>query len=144
MAGTFFGFSSFIMPALQRLPSHQGVASMQSINLVVLKSSFMPVFMGTALVSAVLLVVLARSWRESGVLFVLIGSSLYLVGVFGVTVAVNVPLNEALARVTLGRTEPDGEWVRFLEGWLPANHLRAAAGGVAASLLIYGVWRSHS
>jgi uncharacterized membrane protein len=32
VAGVFFAFSSFVMPALKRLPPAQGIAAMQSIN----------------------------------------------------------------------------------------------------------------
>ena len=31
-AGVFFAFSTFVMPALKRLPAAQGIAAMQSIN----------------------------------------------------------------------------------------------------------------
>jgi hypothetical protein len=34
MAGTFFAVSTFVMPALARIPSSQGIAAMQSINVV--------------------------------------------------------------------------------------------------------------
>lgn len=42
IGGVFFAFSSFIMKALARLPSAEGVAAMQSINAVVLNRSFPP------------------------------------------------------------------------------------------------------
>jgi hypothetical protein len=32
LAGVFFAFSAFVMPALRRLPASQGIAAMQSIN----------------------------------------------------------------------------------------------------------------
>src|SRR5436190_5913255 len=35
IAGVFFAFSSFVMPALAKLPPAQGLAAMQSINVVV-------------------------------------------------------------------------------------------------------------
>jgi hypothetical protein len=34
MAGTFFAVSTFVMPALARIPLSQGIAAMQSINVV--------------------------------------------------------------------------------------------------------------
>ena len=36
IAGIFFAFSSFVMKALARVPSAEGIAAMQSINVVVL------------------------------------------------------------------------------------------------------------
>ena len=36
IGGVFFAFSSFVMKALSRAPSNEGIAAMQSINVVVL------------------------------------------------------------------------------------------------------------
>ncbi len=51
VGGVFFAFSSFVMKALGRVPSSEGIAAMQSINVVVINPSFMGAFMGTALLS---------------------------------------------------------------------------------------------
>lgn len=41
MAGVYFAFSGFVMRSLRALPAVQGMAAMQSINRVILSSSFM-------------------------------------------------------------------------------------------------------
>ena len=51
VGGVFFAFSSFIMKALGRVSAPEGIAAMQSINVVVINPSFLGVFMGTALLS---------------------------------------------------------------------------------------------
>ena len=51
VGGVFFAFSSFVMKALSRLPAAEGIAAMQSINVVVLNPSFLGAFMGTAILS---------------------------------------------------------------------------------------------
>jgi uncharacterized membrane protein len=48
VAGVFFAFSSFVMNALARLPAAQGIAAMQSINVVVINPLFITAFLGTA------------------------------------------------------------------------------------------------
>ncbi|MDR7084732.1 putative membrane protein [Arthrobacter ginsengisoli] len=49
------------------------------------------------------------------------------------TMAVNVPLNNRLARWR----QPERQWHSFQRSWIPANHLRAALSiGGAAGLLI--------
>ena len=48
MAGAFFAFSSFVMPALRRLPATQGIAAMQSINVLAVTPIFMTALFGTA------------------------------------------------------------------------------------------------
>ena len=54
IAGLFFAFSTFIMKALALRPPAEGMAAMVSIDRVILRSLFMPVFFGTALLSAVI------------------------------------------------------------------------------------------
>ena len=48
VAGIFFTFSNFVMSALGQLPSKQGIAGMQAINVTVLNPWFFAVFFGTA------------------------------------------------------------------------------------------------
>ena len=48
MAGFFFAFSDCVMNALVRLPAAQGIAAMQSINVVAPNPLFMAGFLGTA------------------------------------------------------------------------------------------------
>ncbi len=67
--------------------------------------------------------------------WVLAGSALYLIGAIVVTIAANVPLNDALATV-----HPDGagaaaHWSSYLSHWAAWNHVRAAAALAAAGLL---------
>src|SRR5262245_47141884 len=85
IAGVFFAFSSFVMNALARLPSAQGIAAMQSINVVVINPLFMTAFLGTAAACALLAVSSLLRWREPGAVYILAGSLLYLVGVILVT-----------------------------------------------------------
>ena len=58
----------------------------------------------------------------------------YLAG-WASTMAVNVPLNNRLARH--GGGQPERQWHSFQRSWIPANHLRAALSiAGAAGLLI--------
>jgi uncharacterized membrane protein len=45
VAGIFFAFSNFVMKALARVPPAQGIAAMQSINVVVLNRWFSRFFL---------------------------------------------------------------------------------------------------
>jgi len=64
IAGVFFAFSSFVLPALARLPAPLGVAAMQSINVVVLNPLFLGTFFGTAILSLVLAIVALMDWSS--------------------------------------------------------------------------------
>ncbi len=100
VGGIFFAFSTFIMKALDRLPPAQGIAAMQSINIVVINPMFMAAFFGTALTCAIIIVSTLLSWPKPGGLLLLTGSLLYLLGTILVTIAFNVPRNNALEAVT--------------------------------------------
>ena len=53
MGGVFFAFSSFVMRALARMPPAQGIAAMQSINIVAVTPVFMTALFGTAVACVV-------------------------------------------------------------------------------------------
>jgi uncharacterized membrane protein len=66
-----------------------------------------------------------------------IGSALYLVGTFLVTVALNVPMNDALEATEPDDREAADAWDDYLLRWTFWNHVRTAAAlmGTAAFML---------
>lgn len=133
IAGTFFAFSTFVMSALGRLPAAQAIAAMQSINITVINPVFLGGFMGTAALGALLAVMALFNWQAPGAAYLLPGSALYLIGTFGVTMAFNVPLNNALAAVAPDSTEGARLWTHYLRTWTQWNHVRMAAALLAAA-----------
>jgi uncharacterized membrane protein len=140
IAGVFFAFSSFVMNALGRLPSVQGIAAMQSINVVVINPWFMAAFLGTALACVVLGIASLFTWERPGALYLLVGSLLYVAGTFGVTMLFNVPRNDALAAVDPTSADGPGLWAAYVTGWTAWNHVRTAAALAAAALLTLAVY----
>ncbi|MFD7937927.1 DUF1772 domain-containing protein [Streptomyces sp. NPDC048253] len=135
MAGVFCAFSVLVMRGLAALPPAQGVAAMNAINSSALTPAFMVLFLGAAAVCAVIAVVTFVLWPDDGTVDLLLGSALYLCGAFGVTVAANVPRNEALARLEPGTPEAVAYWPVYLRQWTRWNHVRAVAS--AASAVVY-------
>ena len=133
IAGVFLAFSTFVMKALARLAAAEGIAAMQAINVVVLRSGFMAVFIGTAVICALLLIYSLFRLDESGAIFLLIGSLLYLLGSFLVTIVFNVPRNEALANVAPTDSGSASLWSGYVAGWTAWNHVRTAAAFVASA-----------
>lgn len=127
LGGVYLAFSVAVLPALARRPPAEATAAMQEMNRVILNPAFLLLFNGTALAcllvacSPLLVAGGGSGWRIAGGLVGLVG----LVA----TIAVNVPLNTRLDR--------DGAlfWARFLQEWVPANHVRALASLAAAVLL---------
>lgn len=132
VAGIFLAFSTFVMKALARLPAHEGIAAMQSINDVVVRSGFMAVFMGTAVACAVAIVASVTRWHEPGATYLLAGGVLYLIGCFLATIVFNVPRNNALASVVPTGSSAGGVWAGYVASWTAWNHVRTAASLAAA------------
>jgi uncharacterized membrane protein len=137
MAGVFFAFSAFVMPGLDRLPTAQSIAAMQSVNKAAITPAFMTVLFGTAVASVALAVWAVTAWgQRPAAPWVLAGSALYLIGAIVVTIAANVPLNNTLATVHPEGAGAAAHWSSFYGHWLVWNHVRAAASLGAAALMI--------
>ncbi|WP_405227801.1 anthrone oxygenase family protein [Lentisalinibacter sediminis] len=139
VAGVFFAFSSFVMGALARLPAAEGIAAMQSINVVVLNRSFLGTFVGTAVVSLVVAGLAVAGWGSPQAPWFLAGALAYLVGTFLVTGLGNVPLNDRLAAVCAADPEAVPLWEHYLEGWTRLNTLRTVAAAAAVLLFTAGL-----
>ena len=139
VAGVFFAFSSFVMKALARVPSEEGIAAMQSINVVVINPSFLGAFMGTAVISLVLAGLAIKGWSMPSSPWLLAGALSYLMGTFLVTGLGNVPLNDQLAAVSSADTSAVAVWQHYLDRWTMLNTLRTAAAVAAAICLTIGL-----
>src|SRR5689334_24556174 len=65
VAGIFFAFSNFVMPAIDRQPRSSAIATMQAINVVVLNRGFLALFVGTALGCLLLIATSAVRFQEA-------------------------------------------------------------------------------
>jgi uncharacterized membrane protein len=136
IGGCFFAFSSFVMKALRKLPPDQGIAAMQSINVVVINPWFLAPFLGTALLSVLLAVGSLFTWRTPGAGLLVAGAVLYVAGTFLVTMVCNVPLNDALAKLTPMNPESSTSWAAYCSAWTFWNHVRTLAALAGAVLLM--------
>jgi uncharacterized membrane protein len=139
LAGLYFAFSTFIMGALGRIEPSAGIAAMNSINAVILRSSFMPLFMGSSLAALVLAGIALFQWQQPGSAAILAGGAIYVVGMFVCTMALNVPLNNELATLDPAGAEAAGVWARYLRDWTLWNHVRTVASTVAMVLFIHAI-----
>jgi len=137
IAGFFFAFSICVMKALGRLPPPQGIAAMQSINVVVINPWFLMAFFGTAVACLSAIAVSLSRWGDPRAQYWLVGSVLYLVGSILVTMLFNVPRNNALAMLSPSSSEAGRLWIAYLSSWTAWNHVRTiAALGAAAFFTI--------
>ncbi len=136
VAGVFFAFSTFVMNALTRLQPKEGIAAMQSINITAINPLFMLALFGTAAACMFLVVSSLLNWHQRGAGYLLVGSLIYLIGTVLVTIAFNVPLNDALAIAKPDSTEGANLWAKYLTNWTIWNHVRTIAALAAAAILM--------
>ena len=141
VGGVFFAFSTFVMQAFGRLPAAQGIAAMQAVNVAAPTPFFITALFGTALSCIVVAIasIFVRDGRDA--ILPLAGGVFYLVGTVGVTMACNVPRNEALAQFDPLRAGADDYWQRYLAEWTMWNHVRTVSALVAAVLLAIAACR---
>jgi len=132
MGGVFFAFSGFVMKALARLTPAQGVAAMQSINVVAVTPPLMITLFGAALASGAVGISSLLAREEPGASWRIAGSLLYLLGTVGVTMACNVPRNNALAAVDPESVAAVSRWAEYLPSWTAWNRVRTTAAIAAA------------
>jgi uncharacterized membrane protein len=132
VAGIFFAFSTFIMTAFSRIPPEQGIAAMNSINVTIVRSPFMLVFIPTAILSVLIAVLAVIDWRGSAGIWMLAGAGLYVVASFISTIVFNVPMNDALSKVSGNGAQAVSVWNIYLKDWTWWNHLRTIASLLSA------------
>ena len=133
--GLFYAFSTAVMTALLRQPHPSGMATMQTINVVVFNPWFGGAFsLAPAACALAMLTALAR-WPAPDVPWVVAGGALFLIGTLAVTALCNVPRNEALEAMPADAQGASEVWSRYLREWTAWNHVRSGSALVAAALL---------
>ena len=144
IGGVFFAFSSFVMKALARVPSSEGIAVMQSINVVVLNPTFLGAFMGTAAISLLVAALAVKEWGAPSAPLFLAGAMLYVVGTFLVTGLGNVPLNDQLAALSATDPKAVSVWENYLDRWTLLNTIRTVAAVAATLMFTLGLLQNGS
>ncbi|WGY73596.1 DUF1772 domain-containing protein [Burkholderia cepacia] len=139
MAGVYFAFSTFVMTSLGRIAPQAGAAAMNAINVDIVRSPFMPLFLGTTLMALALVVVALFDRDRPGAMAAAAGGVLYVFGMFAVTMAVNVPLNDALAAADPATAQGVAQWTRYVHDWTMWNHVRTVASAAACVCFIVGI-----
>ena len=137
MAGLFFSYSTFTMGGLRSIAPRDGLVAMQGINREAPRSMpFMTVFLGGALLAAVLGIVAATRLDQSEAPYQLVGAILNAAGVL-VTAAFHVPRNNALERIEPGGDGADRVWIDLARTWTRGNHVRTIS--YLASTVLFAI-----
>lgn len=135
VAGTFFAFSVYMMAALTNIDAEHGAKTMNSVNVWIVKSPWLALFLLSALLSLALPL---YAWYSQGfqkALPLLVSGASYLLGTFLVTMLFNVPLNDKLA--SLQGKELVEFWPQYVKSWQPWNHVRTIT-SIISTVALFG------
>lgn len=124
MSGIYLAFSVVIMKSLATLGPSKGIEAMNAINRVILHTAFMPLFFGSSVIALLMLLTGCYFWGEIGAGACVAAGLIYLLGMFASTAVGNVPLNNALAKVSGDSEEAVRTWNRYLARWTRWNTSR--------------------
>ncbi|WP_299870627.1 anthrone oxygenase family protein [uncultured Hoeflea sp.] len=145
--GFFYAWVCSTMWGLDQLDPQIAIAAMQAMNASVRNPVFFPAFFLTPLVLLASAAMLHHRHRRGSALWFAVAAAVYLVGGFGVTIAVNVPMNEALALVDATSLQTSGDphgqagdiWRVYSGRWQFWNQVRASACGLAVVMTGIGL-----
>ena len=138
IAGLMYVYSCSVNPGLGRLTDLEYLSAMQSINRAILNPLFFITFMGTLIL---LPVSTWLSYDTSRFWYFLAATIVYAIGVFGVTIGGNVPLNEALDKFNIGGASQEQLALQrslFEQKWNTFHAIRTVANVLSALLAILG------
>lgn len=135
VGGVFQSFSDFVMKGLLTAEPPGGMASMQQLNRTVYRSVFLVTFL--AMVPAVIGFAFYAWFGLSGSArgLIVAAAVIYLLLVFAVTAAGNVPMNKMLDGLSHTSEEGLTYWRTYGRVWTRWNHLRTL-GCVATSVCL--------
>lgn len=142
IAGLFYAYSCSVVLGLGKLSDTEYLKAMQSINREILNPVFFISFMGTA----ALLPISTFLYRAQNPVFILLllATLAYLIGVFGVTIVGNVPLNDQLDKFDIVNSTKEGiKQMRdnFENRWNFLNNVRTVFSVISILLVVCAcVW----
>jgi uncharacterized membrane protein len=138
--GILFAFSTFVMPALRRLPSAEAVRAMQAINLQAPRSLLMLPLIGSALGCLLIGGAVAVESDGAGRVPSLVGAVTGLAA-FLITAGYHVPRNNALGRLDPDDPGTDAGWKTYYAEWTRWNHVRSGLSILSGLALTIGALR---
>jgi len=127
MAGLFYAWSISVTPGLARIDNTSYLQAFQAMNRAILTPLFFLAFFGMVLLLPLLSYNLFRNDPGNQFLFVIIATFFYFIGVMGVTIFGNVPLNNTLESLQVEKMTAE-QMAIFRQGfeskWNRLNYIR--------------------
>lgn len=143
VAGLFYAYSCSVNIGLNKLSDKEYLNAMQSINSAIQNPIFFLTFMGLLILLPITSYQLYQNQTNAFGLFIA-AMGIYFVGVFGVTIFGNVPLNEQLANFSI-QTETENEIAlmrqTFEKPWNAFHSIRTVASIISFAFVILFILR---
>lgn len=136
VAGVFQSFSDFVMAGLARARPAGGIESMQHINRTVFRSVFLMSFLSLVPLTIGFALYVAPRTEGYGRVYVIAAAITYILAVFVVTIAGNVPMNKRLDRIDYASGEAVDYWSTYCRSWTRWNHVRTIGSVATAALFL--------
>lgn len=136
MAGIYLAFSAVIMKSLSELPATHAAQTMNKINDVIVNTVFLPIFFGSTLWHAGLIVWSLSDWQIGTSGLIILSALIYIVGMFLVTAFGNVPMNNKLKASENNEVLLLDYWKKYQRSWTCLNHMRTLSCIASCALLI--------
>ncbi len=142
VGGVFLTFSDFVMRSLNGAKAAAGIQIMQIINREVFKTVFMVLLLGMSAGSIILATYASMQITDASQLWIILGGSTYFFGVFVVSMAFNVPMNNRLDKMDYSSEEAAQYWQKiYYPRWTFWNYVRAVSSTIAAvCFLVAAIW----
>lgn len=139
-AGTYFTWATAVMPGLAEVDDRTFISAVQEMNVAIVNPLFMATFLGTPVLAAVAVWAggaPARPWT--------IAATVLAVATVAITIAGNVPLNDALAAA--GPVDKIGDLAAvrtdFESLWVTLNVVRTLTSTGALGALVWAALRAR-
>jgi uncharacterized membrane protein len=142
VAGLFYGYDCSVVKGLGNLQNEDYLQSFQSINKAIQNPYFFISFMGSLFI---LPLTALLSYKHAGTVtfsILLSATVIYVIGVIGITIFGNVPLNEQLANFSISTaTESEISAMRktFETAWNNYHTVRTVASIITFSLVTFSL-----
>lgn len=141
--GFFYAWVCSTIWGLDQADPRVAIAAMQAMNASVRNIVFFPAFFLTPLVTAGAALAIWRAGGGRAALWFGAAAAVYLLFGLILTLAVNVPMNEALAALAVPEDPEEARaiWSAYSARWSFWNQVRTGASGLALALAAWGAIR---
>lgn len=139
IAGLFYSWSCSVVPGLTRLPDKEYLMAFQSMNRAILNPVFFFSFLGTAVLLPLSVILQYNSAAPTRFWLLAVAAGVYLIGGLGLTIAGNVPLNEALDAFNIAAASEESMAAQrkaIEQKWNTLNIIRTFACTISCILVI--------